>query len=160
MGLGATRTLAKAGNKLAKKQSKRAVRAGRLAVFHATPWNVDQLPVEDVWGVGPRFAARLAQEGVHTAADLAALPTDAVRDRYGVVLARTQQELRGLPCADLELEEPDRKQIVVSRTFGRDVTDPMEALVTFATVTKNRKTGRYRQTNWSPLLCTARPNAD
>ena len=26
--------------------------------------------------------------------------------------------------------------------------------------TKNRKTGRYRQTNWSPLLCTARPNAD
>ena len=26
--------------------------------------------------------------------------------------------------------------------------------------TKNRKTGRYRQTNWSPLLCTARPDAD
>lgn len=134
VGLGATRTLAKAGNKLAKDQSKRAIKAGRLAVFHATPANIDRLPVQDVWGVGHRYAARLAQEGVHTAADLAALPDDAVRARYGVVLARTQLELRGIACADLELEEQDRKQIVVSRMFGRDVADPMEALATFATV--------------------------
>ena len=134
VGLGATRTLAKAGNKLAKTRSKRAVKAGRLALFHATPQNIDQLPVEDVWGVGRRYTARLAREGVHTAADLAALPTDTVRARYGVVLARTQTELRGIPCGDLELEEPDRKQIVVSRTFGRDVADPLDALAIFATV--------------------------
>ena len=81
VGLGATRTLAKAGNTLAKNQSKRAVRAGRLAVFHATPQNIHLLPVEDVWGVGPQFARRLGQEGVHTAADLAALPADHVRSR-------------------------------------------------------------------------------
>lgn len=134
VGLGATRTLAKFGNKAAKVQSRRAVNAGRLAVFHATPDTLDMLPVEDVWGVGRRYAARLAQEGVNTAADLAAMPTDTVRARYGVVLARTQTELRGIPCGDLELEEPDRKQIVVSRTFGRDVADPMDALAIFATV--------------------------
>lgn len=134
VGLGATRTLAKAGNKIAKTRSRRAVNAGRLAVFHATPENIDQLPVEDVWGVGHRYAARLAQEGIHTAADLAAAPVDGIRARYGVVLARTQTELRGVPCGDLELEEPDRKQLVVSRTFGRDVIDPMDALSTFTTV--------------------------
>lgn len=134
VGLGTTRTLAKAGNKLAKVQSRRAVNAGRLALFHATPANIDQLPVEDVWGVGHRYAARLAKEGVYTAADLAAMPIDTVRTRYGVMLARTQQELRGIACGDLELEEPDRQQIVVSRMFGRDVADPMDALVTFATV--------------------------
>jgi DNA polymerase V len=145
VGLGVTRTLAKAGNKIAKTRSKRVVKAGELAVFHATPTNIDQLPVEDVWGVGHRWAARLAQEGVHTAADLAALPADAVRARYGVVLARTHQELRGIPCGDLELEEPDREQIVVSRTFGRDVADPQgihEALATFATVACARMRGR------------------
>jgi DNA polymerase V len=142
VGLGATRTLAKAGNKLAKTQSKRAVKAGRLAVFHATPENIDQLAVEDVWGVGRRYATRLAQEGVATAADLAALPANAVRARYGVVLARTQQELRGTPCGDLELEEPDRKQIVVSRTFGRDVGDPLDALIIFATVACEKMRGR------------------
>lgn len=134
VGLGATRTLAKAGNKLAKVQSKRAVRAGSLAVFHATPENIDLLPVEDVWGVGRKYAARLAREGVRTAADLAGLSTESVRTRYGVVLARTQQELRGVACADLELDEPDRRQIVVSRTFGRDVEDPLDALSIFATV--------------------------
>lgn len=142
VGLGATRTLAKAGNKIAKTRSKRVVKAGPLAVFHATPQNIDQLPVDDVWGVGHRWATRLAQEGVHTAADLAALPADGVRARYGVVLARTQQELRGIPCGDLELEEPDRKQIVVSRMFGRDVVDPFDALATFATVACERMRGR------------------
>ena len=133
-GIGATRTLAKAGNKMAKDRSKRAANAGALAVFHATPQNIDALAVEDVWGVGRRFTARLNAEGVKTAADLAALPADHVRARYGVVLARTQTELRGVPCGDLELEEPDRKQLVVSRTFGRDVLDPMDALTTFTTV--------------------------
>lgn len=142
VGLGATRTLAKAGNKIAKTRSKRVVKAGALAAFHATPQNIDQLEVEDVWGVGRRFAERLGREGVRTAADLAALPTDHVRARYGVVLARTQTELRGIPCGDLELEEPDRKQIVVSRTFGRDVPDPMDALATFATVACEKMRGR------------------
>lgn len=149
-GLGSTRTLAKAGNKLAKTASKRAVNAGRLAVFNATPQNIDALAVEDVWGVGPRFAARLNAEGVRTAAQLAALPAEHVRARYGVVLARTQQELRGVACADLELEEPDRKQQVVSRMFGRDVADPWEALSTFATVAceKMRKRGLAAGALW------------
>jgi len=133
-GLGATRTLAKAGNKLAKDRSKRVANAGALAVFHATPEELDALAVEDVWGVGRKFAARLNAEGVRTAADLARLPLDHVRARYGVVLARTATELRGIPCGDLELEEPDRRQLVVSRTFGRDVVDPMDALATFTTV--------------------------
>ena len=133
-GLGSTRTLAKAGNKIAKDRSKRAVNAGALAVFHATPGNINQLAVEDVWGVGRKYAARLAQEGVQTAADLAALPAEAVRAHYGVGLARTHQELRGIPCGDLELEEPDREQIIVSRTFGSDVANPLDALATFATV--------------------------
>ncbi len=142
VGLGVTRTLAKAGNKLAKNQSKRAINAGRLAVFHATPDNIHKLPVEDVWGVGRQFAKRLANEGVETAADLAALSDEHVRAQYGVVLARTQTELRGIPCGDLELEEPDRQQIIVSRMFGRDVTDPMDALVTFATVAAEKMRGR------------------
>lgn len=150
VGLGATRTLAKAGNKLAKDRSKRAVNAGALAIFHATPTNIDQLDVQDVWGVGPKYAARLGREGVKTAADLAALPVETIRSRYSVVLARTHQELRGIPCGDLELEERDREQIVVSRTFGSDVVDPLDALATFTTVAceKMRRRGLAAGALW------------
>ncbi|MCO5054678.1 hypothetical protein [Thermomonas sp.] len=59
VGLGSTRTLAKAGSKLAKVQSRRAVKAGALAVCHATG-NIHH-PVEGRLGVGPRCSARLAR---------------------------------------------------------------------------------------------------
>ncbi|MBN8263215.1 MAG: DUF4113 domain-containing protein [Xanthomonadales bacterium] len=69
------------------------------------------------------------------------------------MLARTQQELRGIPCGDLELDEPDRKQIVVSRMFGQDVADPSEALATFATVAceKLRHRGLAASAVWAWL---------
>ena len=40
------------------------------------------------------------------------------------------------------MEEPDRRQVVVSRMLGRDVADPMDALVTFATVACEKMRGR------------------
>ena len=50
-------------------------------------------------------------------------------------MARTQRELQGIACADLQEVEPDRKQIVVSRSFGRECVerdDVLEAVSTFA----------------------------
>ncbi|MCC8470410.1 hypothetical protein [Xanthomonas phaseoli] len=50
-------------------------------------------------------------------------------------MARTQRELQGHACLELEEVEPDRQQIMVSRSFGVWVTDPQdmaEALATFA----------------------------
>lgn len=126
VGLGETKTLAKAANKIAKSLPDGA--------FRATPSNLDQLPLEDVWGVGPRWAARLGTEGIRTAAELAAMPLTRIRARYGVVLARTVQELQGKRCGELEMEEPDRQQIMVSRTFAADIGDLDEihqALATF-----------------------------
>ena len=56
------------------------------------------------------------------------------------------------------------KEPVPGRAIAVDLavmTDSAEQETAMAKlITKNRKTGRYRQTNWSPLLCTARPNAD
>lgn len=127
VGLGETRTLAKAFNKLSKSTAS--------GVMASEPGRLRDLPVEDVWGVGRRWSARLKAENIHTAADLAAAPAASLRARYGVMLARTQQELNGRPCADLVVEEPERRQIVMARSFGRDVDDVMqlhEAAASFA----------------------------
>lgn len=129
VGIGPTKTLAKLGNKLAKKTPH--------GVITATPElpALGAFPLEDVWGIGRRWAARLGADGMLTAADLIAADSETLRSRYGVVLARTQRELQGIACADLEEHEPDRQQIIVSRSFGAEVTelgDVQQAAATFA----------------------------
>lgn len=130
VGIGSTKTLSKAGNKLAKKTLHGVVEVSDPSRQLA------RYPVNDLWGVGHRWAARLRQDGICTATELMAADPDTLRARYGVTLARTQRELQGIVCADLQDHEPDRKQIVCSRSFGKEVLsldDLSEAVATFAT---------------------------
>jgi DNA polymerase V len=129
VGLGVTKTLAKAANKLAKKTAHGVVEL-------SDPWTqLAAYDLEDLWGVGRRWAARLGAEGILTAIDLMRADPETLRARYGVTLARTQAELLGMPCSDLIETEPDRQQIVCSRSFGREVVeldDLSQAVATFA----------------------------
>lgn len=127
VGLGTTKTLAKAGNKMAKGTAHGVVQVERPML--------DTFDVSDVWGVGRKLTARFGAEGILTAGDLARADPDTLRARYGVVLARTQMELNGQACSDLEEVEPQRQELVVSRSFGREVTsldDLSQAVATFA----------------------------
>lgn len=77
-----------------------------------------------------RTRAKLDLEGILTAADLARADSETLRARYGVTLARTLREPQGIACSSLEEVEPDRQQIVVSRSFGKEVValeDPQRA---------------------------------
>lgn len=132
VGIGPTKTLAKAANKLAKKTTHGVI---DLADEEFRTAQLSRYPVEDLWGVGRKFAARLGAEGILTAQDLINADPETLRARYGVVLSRTQLELQGTPCSDLQEVEPDRQQIVVSRSFGKEVIeldDLTEAVATFA----------------------------
>jgi len=131
VGIGPTKTLAKAANKAAKSGAgvidltDRASRERVLAAF----------PTTDLWGVGGRWGARLAQMGITTAAQLRDAPTETILGEFGVTLTRTQRELQGHPCIELEEVAPDKKQIMVSRSFAGRVDDHdavSQALATFA----------------------------
>lgn len=132
VGMGPTKTLAKAGNKIAKKTpggvvdlSDPLIRSEALRVY----------PVDDLWGVGRKWTKKLGAEGIVTAQDLIDADPETLRSRYGVTLARTQRELSGHVCVDLVEQEPDRNQIVCSRSFGREaveVEDVCQAVATFA----------------------------
>ncbi len=149
VGIGPTKTLAKLANKWAKKHggvidaSDRGLRAEIMSQF----------PVEDIWGVGRKWAAKLEDLGIQTAQNLAEADPGLILRRFGVVMARTQKELQGKPCIALEEQEPDRKQILVSRSFGQRVEDPRligEAAATFATraCEKLRKRGLVASGVW------------
>lgn len=131
VGIGPTKVLAKAANKLAKRGAgvvdftDTAARAAGLADY----------PTTDLWGIGSRTAAKLAARGILTAAQLRDAPAADILTAFGVTIARVQRELQGRPCIALEEIEPDRKQIIVSRSFGERVEDHAavaQALATFA----------------------------
>ncbi|MGN0310404.1 MAG: Y-family DNA polymerase [Bacteroides sp.] len=84
---------------------------------------LQQYPVSEVWGVGRRYAARLADYGVKTAYDFAQLHGDFVRAVFNnVVIYRTWAELNGHDCVPNE-EYARKKSICTSRSFGTMVSD-------------------------------------
>ncbi|MFI5344641.1 MAG: DUF4113 domain-containing protein, partial [Chlamydiales bacterium] len=92
--------------------------------------------VGDVWGVGWQYTKLLKRHGIKTALDLKKAHDGSIRKRMTVQGLRTVWELRGISCIDLEEVIPDKKQIVSSRSFGKDVEDYMEvseAIATYAT---------------------------
>lgn len=80
-------------------------------------------PIEDVWGIGRRYAAKLEALGVRTAYDFAAHHGDWVRATFNnVVIQRTWQELNGEDCVPNE-ELAKKKSICTSRSFNGMISD-------------------------------------
>jgi DNA polymerase V len=78
-------------------------------------------PVEHVWGIARRSAERLAEHGVGTAAEFAALGDALIQKTLGVGGVRLAHELRGTSCLTLAAAAPERQSVTVSRSFGRPV---------------------------------------
>jgi DNA polymerase V len=117
IGIGKTKTQAKLANHIAKK------RLG-VPVVHLNdlPGWLDKIAVEEVWGVGRRWAAKLIAMGIETAGDLSRADPRLIKKRFNVVLQRTAYELNGLSCLELDAIEA-KKSIVSSRSFGNMQSD-------------------------------------
>lgn len=125
VGIAPSKTLAKLANHCAKKGL-----AGSGGVCDFTTMTESQLSqlfagieVGEVWGVGRKIEARLANMGITTVLQLREADPDLIRYKFSVVLERTVRELRGVSCLDLEEVAPDKQQIMCSRSFGQYVYD-------------------------------------
>ncbi len=135
VGIGPTKTLAKAASRIAKKRPD-AQGVWSLTTPEAQHDALAALPVGDVWGIGPQWAKRLEAEGITTALAFSRQPDDWLRQHLNVVGQRTAWELRGIPCIPLELAPAPRKGLMVSRSFGRRITafEPLrEAMASYVT---------------------------
>ena len=80
-------------------------------------------PIEDVWGIGRRYAAKLQALGVKTAYDFAQHHKDWVRLTFNNInIVRTWQELNGEDVVPNE-ELAKKKSICTSRSFNGMITD-------------------------------------
>lgn len=157
IGIGATKTLAKLSNHIAKSAERKP---GSYPQEFAQVCDFSKLTKEqltqifsttevgDVWGIGRQLKTQLLDYKVATVQDFMSLSSTTIRTRWGVVLERTHRELHGFSCIEFgELPEP-RKEIAVTRSFGNPVHDLaslQQAISTFATRAseKARKQGSY-----------------
>jgi len=137
VGVGASKTLAKLANHIAKKCS---VFDGVCNLNEITQGTLDllfsKIEVGEVWGVGERIEKKLAKLGVNTVFDLKQSSPQALRKQFSVLMERTIRELNGESCIPLEEIAPLKKQLVCSRGFGIPVSslsELSEAVITYAT---------------------------
>ena len=134
VGIAPTKTLAKAANRMAKKDPA-SDGVALLLTASAQEAALGRMELTDLWGIARRMAERLAAVGIKSPLDLRNADPLFVRERFSVVMARMVHELRGTPCIGLEDVTPNRKSIMASRSFGRPVTvsgEMAEAVATYA----------------------------
>lgn len=116
LGVASNKLVAKVASDQDKPNGLTVVRPGQEACFLAP------LPVRVLWGVGPVTAQKLAEIDVVTVGDLARLPEDTLRDRFGrngTAMARMAQGVDERPV----VIEREPKSVSQEMTLSRDVTD-------------------------------------
>ncbi len=121
IGIGPTKTLAKAANHIAKHLKQN----GGIFIIKPDEINASlkDFPVEEIWGVGRQYARLLHRFNIKTALDLIKMPDKWIMNYLTVVGLRMVKELRGENCSDIEMEVSAKKNICTSRSFGQLVSD-------------------------------------
>jgi DNA polymerase-4 len=105
------------------------------------------LPVNAIWGVGPKTAETLERLGLRTVADIANLPRATLIRALGQASGASLYELAwGRDYRDVTPNEPD-KSISAAETFAQDIDDPEEILREFLRLTE-KAAARLRENNY------------
>ena len=121
VGISHTKTLAKIASKLCKQYPKL-----NGSCYMHRPQDIEKVlkkfPIDDVWGIGRRFSVMLKSRNINTAYDFSQQSLDFVRGKMHVGGMRTWYELHGKPCIEFEAHQPDKQQIMVSRSFSTELS--------------------------------------
>lgn len=116
IGLAKSKTLAKVANDTAK-------RTTGTKVLSTADWieQADTYAIGSVWGVGRRLSQSLRESGIKTAAEYLHADPARIKQKYGVVGLRLQQELYGVSVLYKNHSKP-KQSIMSSRSFGAETT--------------------------------------
>ncbi|QIP15717.1 Y-family DNA polymerase [Spirosoma aureum] len=132
IGFAPTKTLAKVANRIAKKNPELegiCVLTNQAEVDTA----LEQFEIEDLWGVGYRYAKWLKNNGITNARQLRNAEIEWIRKKMTVQGVRLVYELRGYPARLLEDNPLPKRTISVAPSFGKlipDLTNITDALTT------------------------------
>ena len=125
IGIGASKGQAKAANYLAK-----------TVISHADIFDLnttkkpdeclENIAIEQVWGVGKKYAHWFRMNGINNARQLRDMPSNKLKIKCGVQGLRLQYELRGQICIPISSLSLKKKETCVSRSFSYSITSQTE----------------------------------
>lgn len=126
VGVSPTKTLAKIASKLCKQYP--ATKGGCYMHRREDIEKVlKRFPIDDIWGIGRRYSGRFRNYfGMDTAYDFYSRDEEWVSMEMGIGGVRTWKELHGVPCIGFEENPQARKQVMISRSFAKEIHDPEE----------------------------------
>jgi DNA polymerase-4 len=83
---------------------------------------LDPLPIDDLWGVGPKTAARLVEMKIETIGDLANAPQELLIKRFGKLGYALGQRAQGIDERSITTEHA-AKSVSQERTFEKDIRE-------------------------------------
>ena len=121
IGVSTTKTLAKVANKLAKKEQ--GIKTLCTNNSNSRKSILEDVHVEDVWGIGRRLTNTLNLHGIKNAFQLSNVDKIWIRKKTSVNVLKTVLELNGISCIQLEDKISKKKQITTSRAFAKGISD-------------------------------------
>jgi DNA polymerase V len=136
VGVAPTKVLAKAANRLSKKNPKKYNGVMVLRNQEEIQDALKQTEIDEVWGVGRQYAEKLKQHFcIYDALQLSKMSEEFGKMHLGgVVGSRLLRELKGIPSKDMEEELVVKKMIATTRMFGSavgDINSIKEAVATY-----------------------------
>jgi DNA polymerase-4 len=117
VGVASVKLVAKIASDLRKPDGLVVVPVGEEEAFLAP------LPIGRLWGVGEKTRQALADFGVQTIGDLAAIPADALRRRFGEHGVQLAERAHGIDPSPVETPQ-EARSISHEHTFDVDTSDP------------------------------------
>ena len=146
VGAAPSKVLSKVANRLAKKDKKGSQGVWVLKDAASIQEALERTAVDDIWGVGRRYAMKLHQLGIDNGWQLSKMPEEWARKNLGgVVGVRLIKELNGETCIPMKDPLEVKKMIATTRMFGRPVFGLAEIKEAVATYTSRAAEKLRRQ---------------
>lgn len=94
-----------------------------------------EIPVKEIWYIGPKSAEKLRKVGIKTGAEFRDADERWVKKTFTVVGWRLQRELRGYPCIPMELNRKPKKGIGHTRGFRKMIDNKRDIRAALASFT-------------------------
>ena len=149
IGIGENKVRAKIANKLAKNINSSA---GIFDLVRTKEQNnyLRKISVDKVWGIGPQTSNWLQRKGIKNAKELRDMDENEITKKLGIVGKRLQLELKGIECLPIEKIKRPKKEIQVSRSFGKPITkleDLTQALTIYAIRASEKMRSQHLKTS-------------